>query len=79
MINVGDTVKVISATEHNGEMVEFYPIGTICRVVEKQDEECIGIIPYDNPFENYPYYYLDSELEKGKLEWVPNQSLSGGK
>ena len=72
MINVGDTVKVISATEYNGELVEFYPIGTICRVVEKQDDEYIGIIPYNNPFCQYPYFYLDSELKKGRLEWIPD-------
>lgn len=71
MISIGDTVKVISATEFNGEMVTFYPIGTICKVVEKDDDGYVGIIPINSTFEHYSYYYLENELEKGHMEWVP--------
>lgn len=34
MFKIGDTVKVISKTNNDGEMREYFPVGTICTVVE---------------------------------------------
>lgn len=71
MLKVGDTVKVISKTMCNGEEKEFIPIGTICKVTEicKEDHNSpyYGITPKDG----YTFYYLESELEKGNLVWIP--------
>ena len=71
MLKVGDTVKVISKTMCNGEEREFIPIGTICKVTEicEDDSPYYGITPEDG----YPFYYLESELEKGNLVWIPEK------
>lgn len=69
MINIGDTVKVISPTQHGDDMVTFYPIGTICTVVDKESDGSIGILQNGIP-DSFPYYYLENELEKGHFEWI---------
>ena len=38
IINKGDLVKVVSTTEYMGEPYELIPIGTICIVVDVDDE-----------------------------------------
>lgn len=68
MLNIGDTVKVISGTQYYDEAVEFIRIGTICKVVHV-GEDGIGIVPLDFP-KNEPYFYWEKELEKGELVWT---------
>lgn len=75
MLQIGDTVKVISKTLCNNEMKELITIDTICKVTEigyeKDGTPYYGICPLNS--NNYPYYYLESELEKGKLVWIPDK------
>ena len=78
-----DIVKVLSATKYkNGEEQEFFPIGTICRVVEVCDvktedgtEKYYGICRHEikEPHVSDIFYYLENELEKGHLEWVKDE------
>lgn len=74
MWNIGDTVKIISKTELNGESKELLPIGTICRIEEVCQENdgtpYYGITPINQ--EDVPFYYLEKELERGRLEWIPD-------
>lgn len=73
MWSIGDILKVISKTEVNGELKELLPIGTICKIKEacKEDDGTpyYGITPINK--EDVPFYYLEKELERGWLEWVP--------
>lgn len=62
MLKIGDIVKVISPTKHFDEYKEFYPIGTICKVVETNGDE-IELISLDS-YNYVPYYYFESEVEK---------------
>ena len=71
MLKVGDTVKVISKTMDNGEEREFIPIGTICEVTEICEDD--NITYYGITSDGYTFYYLESELEKGNLVWVPEK------
>lgn len=74
MLKVGDTVKVISKTMMEGEEREFIPIGTICKV-EEVIMDC-GFYSYGIRPEGCiygPFYYLESELEKGNLVWIPEK------
>lgn len=69
MLEVGDTVKVISMTSDGaGGYAEFLPIGTIGKITEvfNEDEIYYGV----KADGHYSYYYLENELEKGRLEWV---------
>lgn len=72
MWSIGDTVKIISKTELNGEVKELLPVGTVCKIVEvcKEDDGTpfYGIIPINQ--EDVPFYYLEKELERGRLEWI---------
>ena len=78
MLKVGDTVKVISDTVSHwdpNEFTEYIPIGTICVVRDVDYNEdgtvtCYGIQPLGT---NELWYYLESELEKGHLEWVKDE------
>lgn len=49
------------------------PIGTICKIKEVCQEDdgtpYYGITPIDR--EDVPFYYLEKELEKGQIVWVP--------
>lgn len=76
MWNIGDTVKIISKTELNGESKELLPIGTICRIEEVCQENdgtpYYGITPINQ--EDVPFYYLEKELERGQIVWVPENS-----
>ena len=70
MLKVGDTVKVISKTRTFLGMQEFIPIGTICTVVEICVEKDKSLY-YGVKNNNEIFYYLESELEKGNLVWIP--------
>jgi len=74
MLKVGDTVKVIAATEDagycDGRKIEYIPIGTICKVVEtdiKDDGTQSCAVDSGN---GYAFWYKESELEKGHTEWI---------
>lgn len=74
MIEVGDTVKVISATDFFGEKKELISIGTICKVVEivvDENEIYIMVKPLSGYYEGF--FYLPNELEKGHMEWVKDE------
>lgn len=74
MLKVGDKVKVISKTtcgSYNEKSEELIAIGTICTVKEVLSgytRNCYKIKPNDSP---YSFLYYEDELEKGKLEWIP--------
>lgn len=76
MLKIGDTVKVIKATMYQGEKTELIPIGTICRIVEiehyKNEVKTVGIVPESSlPYNGFgEFWYLESEVEKGHMEWV---------
>ena len=78
MLKVGDIVKVKSKVNYCGEMKEYIPIGTICKVVEMESvpNECVfRIVPLDQlPANSYNgFWYLETEVEKGHLEWVKDE------
>lgn len=79
MLKVGDTVKVISTTLCGDEMKQLIPIDTICTVVEvhKSKKPYYGITPI-NKNDDYCFYYLESELEKGNLVWIPEKEIIDG-
>lgn len=76
MLKVGDTVKVISKTtcgSYNGDSEELIAIGSICTVEEvlvisNYARSSYKVKPIDTP---YSFLYYEDELEKGKLEWIP--------
>ena len=73
MLEVGDTVKIISVTQEGEGKKEYIPIGTICKVVEvcmDNEKPCYGISPINDSMTSVPFYYLENEIEKGHLEWV---------
>lgn len=74
MLKVGDTVKVISDTVTHwdtSERMEYIPIGTICTI--RDIDYCTdgrifyGIKPLES---NCIFYYLETDLEKGHIEWI---------
>lgn len=78
MWSIGDTVKITRKTEVNGEIKELLPIGMVCKIVEVRKEDdgthFYGIIPIDKedtPFYHL-FYYLEKELERGRLKWIPD-------
>ena len=76
MIKVGDTVKVIGTTMCVDVEEECIKIGTICKVVETEDDKkgglIVAIIPErELPYEGYgEYWYFEKDVEKGHMEWV---------
>lgn len=74
MREVGNYVKVISKTISGGRSKELILIGTICKIKEVCQEydgtPYYGITPIDK--EDVPFYYLEKELEKGQIVWVPD-------
>lgn len=82
MIKIGDTVKVIGITDCGGFEKECIKIGTICKVVGTVNDEksglLVGIIPErELPFKGYgEYWYLEKDVEKGRMKWVEDQPES---
>lgn len=78
MLKITDTVKVISKTNCGGIMKELIPVGTICIIVsEHKDKDgsiYYGVTPLHN--RNDLFYYLESELEKGSLQWVKEKIMN---
>lgn len=77
MIKVGDTVKVIAATEDasycDGRKTEYIPIGTICTVISTDlDWNCKSVYAVD-PGNGFAFWYKEDELEKGHMEWVKDE------
>lgn len=74
MWEIGSFVKVMSKTISGGNTKELIPIGTICKIKEVCQEDdgtpYYGITPIDK--EDVPFYYLEKELEKGQIVWVPD-------
>ena len=72
MLKVGDTVKVIAATEDasycDGRKKEYIPIGTICKVVETDIEDDGSQSCAVDRGDGYAYWYKENELEKGRSE-----------
>lgn len=74
MLKVGDTVKVIAATENasycDGRKKEYIPIGTICTVTNTYigwgGEQICAVDPGDG----HAFWYKENELEKGHMEWI---------
>ena len=77
MLKVGDTVKVISKTRTFLGMQEFIPISIICTVVdtciERDGSLYYGVRPQNDITNRICFYYLESELEKGNLVWIPEK------
>lgn len=77
-IKIGDTVKVIAATEDasycDGRKREYIPIGTICTVKEinynYDGSPYYGLLPVNQIDDGVYFCYLEDEFEKGYLEWV---------
>ena len=77
MLKVGDTVKVIAATEDagycDGRKIEYIPIGTICTVVETDfEDDGTQSCAVDNG-KGVVFWYKAEELEKGHLEWIKGE------
>lgn len=72
MLKVGDTVKVIAATEDgsycDGRKKEYIPIGTICKVVETDIEDDGSQSCAVDRGDGHVYWYKENELEKGRSE-----------
>ena len=77
MINIGDTVKVIAATEDasycDGRKKEYIPIGTICTVVETDIQEDGTQSCAVDTGDGYEWWYKADELEKGHMEWIKDE------
>lgn len=77
MLKVGDTVKVIAATNDasycDGRRKEYIPIGTICTVVDT-DTNFDGLqVCFVSPEDGCGCWYKENELEKGHMEWVKDE------
>lgn len=77
MIQVGDTVKVIAATEDtgycDGRKTEYIPIGTICTVTNTYiGWNCERVCAVDSG-NGYAFWYKENELEKGHMEWIKDE------
>lgn len=69
MLSIGDSVKIIKPTMTSTGLRDFFKVGTICKVSDVfNNGEYYGITDG-----NYEFYYLEEELEKGKLVWVPEK------
>lgn len=73
MLEVGNMVKVIGATISGGVKKECILVGTICKIVKRNENKNIfGIVPISElPYLGFgEYWYSENDLEKGHLEWV---------
>ena len=75
MIKIGDTVKVIAATEdasNPDKKEEYIPIGTICTVINI--ETFSDVVGYAlDPGDGCAFWYLEDEFEKGHMEWIKDE------
>lgn len=77
MLKIGDTVKVIAATEDFADSKkkrEYIPVGTICKVTGIEHE--IDGSPFyeiQSMSTGDVFYYLEEELEKGHMEWIKDE------
>ena len=70
MLNIGDSVKILSKTlGDDGEKHEYLPIGSVGNVKEICHEDN-GRPYYGVEVNGNTFYYLRDELEKGHLEWM---------
>ncbi len=69
MLSIGDPVKVIKPITILDKTIEFFKVGTICKVTEVCNNGEYYVITDGN----YEYCYLEDELEKGSLVWVPEK------
>lgn len=80
MLKITDTVKVIAKTNCGGIIKELIPVGTICIIVSEHKDKYgsiyYGVTPLHN--RNDLFYYLESELEKGSLQWVKKSESPSG-
>ena len=72
MLKVGDLVKVTGTTDVGGLETEIIPIGTICEAIDVGDDGFIEVVPYKSG-NGYGYWYDPKDLEKGRLEWIPER------
>ena len=71
MLKKGDLVKVTGTTITTAwERVELIPIGTICEVIDVDEKGVAELIPYKSR-NSCGYWYSEEDVEKGKLEWIP--------
>lgn len=79
MWEIGSFVKVISKAISGGETKELIQIGTICKIKEVCQEEdgtpYYGITPVNQEYASVLFYYLEKELEKGQIVWVPDTTM----
>ena len=81
MLNVGDMVKVLPLVECASLITELYPVGTIGKIVEideQMDGTCFRVVKLEeleNANDNSGWWYKKEELEKGSLEWRPENGL----
>lgn len=77
MLKVGDTVKVIAATEDagycDGRKIEYIPVGTICTVVKTDIKEDGTQSCAVDTGDGYEWWYKADELEKGHMEWIKDE------
>lgn len=70
MLEIGNLVKVTGTTEVGGLNKELIPIGTICEVIDVDEKGVAEIVPYKSG-DRCGYWYNEEDLEKGRLEWIP--------
>lgn len=80
MINAGDTVKIIKPTQdasgEPGELKEYIPIGTVCKVINVEVyKDCMAYecVSLSWSHDTTGFWYLEDEIEKGHYEWVKDE------
>lgn len=59
-MNIGDMIKIIDKSSFG--RTEFIPIGTICEIVAKSNDDDGILVSFDG--DSWPYWYRESEVEK---------------
>lgn len=79
MLKVGDIVKVIGKTvDGSGKEKEYIPIGSICRIINMDNDKKEGLLveitsEKEYSYSDYGYWYLACDVEKGHMEWVKDE------